>query len=248
MVRNLRCLLAALTLAIGGQSAAAAAVTPTTNPGPSAKPSQAEALAFAKAYSPSDLRRAAELKILERDFLPTMAKDPSVGALLKAFPDLGPALVQAMAGQLDLYIEEYDERFLPRMAAIVQKHLTRDDVASLTTFYASPVGRKFLELNVSNVDGSEVAEAALQGKDMSQEAIDRQVIRAGVASYLEASPEDREQLRAVLLSPAGRRLSAMRPEILALQQELMNSPGPRFKAAAEKAMQAAFERHVVRKP
>ena len=71
---------------------------------PLVKPSEAEALALARAYSPSHMRHKAELAILEKNFIPGLQKSAETAAMLEAFPELGPALKNAMAGQIGLYI------------------------------------------------------------------------------------------------------------------------------------------------
>ena len=43
-------------------------------------------------------------------------------------------------------------------------------------------------------------------------------------------------------SPAGRSFRAIAPKLAALQTELANDPGPRFKARSEQAMGDAFKR------
>ena len=69
---------------------------------PLVKPSDAEALALVRAYAPSDLRRKAELVILEKNFLSGLKASPGMAELLDAYPQLGTELKNAMAGQIDL--------------------------------------------------------------------------------------------------------------------------------------------------
>ena len=206
------------------------------------KPSEAEALAFVRAYSPTDLRREVELSILERDFIPGMRKVPETAAMLDAFPNLGPELTKAMASQIDVYMAEFDERFFPRATAIVRKSLSKDDVLELTAFFSTPSGRKFLAIAAQNIDGTEVVERATKNEAVDEGVMQRQAFRSGIMTYAKLSEDERKMVRDMVASPAGQRLQAMAPAFHALQTELMNNPGPRFEAATEKALGEVFER------
>lgn len=207
-----------------------------------ARPSEAEALAFVKAFSPSDLRRGTEIRILQESFVPALRKDPASAMMLEAYPELGPALTAALTAHIDLYVEEYDARFFPRAAEIVRRSLSRDVVRTLTAFYASPLGRRVLTAAAKNVDGDEVAESGIAGRDVDTGVTTRQILKAGVATFVGLSDEERRQVLAVAQSPAGRSYVRMMPEIVALQTELTNNPGPRFTAQSEKAMSDVFRR------
>ena len=239
-----------MLMAVGlgaGQAIAAPPTTPrATAVLPSAatleRPSEAEALAFVQAYSPSHLRRAAELALLEKSFVAGLRRDPSAVDLLEAFPALGGALTAAMASQIDVYMIEYDERFFPRASAVVQQSMSRSDVATLTAFYVSPLGRKILETAAQKLDGSEVIDRALAGKEIDAGVAKRQALRAGLASVGALSSEERVEVLALASSPAGRSFRTIMPQLTALQVELTNNPGPRFSAGSKHAMGAAFKR------
>lgn len=241
-----RLLLAALvavgsSTAISAQSSQSAVVTPPAAT-PEIKPSEAEALAFMRVYSPSHLRRKAELAVLEKSFLPGLRKSAEMAAVLDAFPQLGPELQKAMAGQVDLYVAEYDERYFPRATAIVRNSLSKDDVQALTAFFASPNGQKMLSMATENVDGAEIMERATKDEAIDTGVTTRQAMRAGILTYGKLGEAARAEINAVIYSPAGKRFSAITPKLVALQTELMNDPGPRFKASSEKAMAEAFKR------
>ncbi len=240
----MKMLLAVAALAAVASPAAASAPAGAASAAatPSVAPSQEEALAFARAYSPSNLRRAAELAVLESNFIPGLRRIPETAALLDAFPDLGPALQKAMADQIDVYMSEYDERFYPRAAAIVRESLSSEDVRALTAFYTSTFGQKMLALASQNVDATEVVELAAQAKPVDQQVAARQAVRTGLMTYAKLDEAERSKFLEFMASPAGRKLKAIAPMLAALQIELMNTPGPRFKAASEKAMAEAFKK------
>lgn len=206
------------------------------------RPSEAEALAFVHAYSPSAMRRENELRILRRDFLPTMQKQADTAAMLKAFPALGPALIDALAQNIDVYMREYDERFTPRAVAIVRSGLSRADVKTLTAFYASPLGQRVLAAASSHVDGSEVAQAGLEGRAFDPDMAKRQMMAAGWGALADLGADDRAKVMEQAFSPAGQHLVALIPQLTALQAELANEPGPEFKRRSEAAMADAFRR------
>ena len=141
--------------------------------------SEAEALLFVQAYAPSALRRESELRILRENFLPTLRKNSDGAAMLKAFPALGVAMVEALAGNIDIYMAEYDARFFPRAAAIVRAGLTRAQVEEMTAFYRSPVGRRALRAVANHIAGSEVAQAGLEGRAIDAGIARRQIAAAG---------------------------------------------------------------------
>jgi hypothetical protein len=221
---------------------AAANTAPPAIVAESDRPSEAEALAFVQAYAPSALRRESELRILRENFLPTLRKNSDSAAMLKAFPALGRAMVEALAGNIDIYMAEYDARFLPRAAAIVRAGLTRRQALELTTFYRSPVGQRALRAAASHIDGSEVAQAGLEGRPIDAGIARRQMLTAGWGALAELSPEDRASVMAQVGSPTGKSFRAIAPKLAALQMEFANDPGPQFKARSEHAMGDAFKR------
>lgn len=204
--------------------------------------SEAEALGFVKAFSPSDLRREAEVGLLQRDFVIGLRRVPSAAEMLDAFPTLGDALTAAMASQIDVYIEEFDGRFFPRAADIARQSLSRDDILKLTAYYRSALGRRGLSSVATKLDGKEIIDRSLTGKDVDAGVVRRQTLRAGMATYSALTPDEQKQVLDVALSPAGRRFEAMMPQIVALQVELANQPGPKFEAGARAAMGVAFKR------
>jgi hypothetical protein len=233
-------ILAAALVAISSPTIAAPAAT--TSEAAVVRPSEAEALAFMRAYSPPDLRRQAELDILQKNFVPGLRKNPDSAALLDAFPALGPALTKAMSDQIDIYMAEYAERFYPRAADLVRSSLTKDEVRELTAFYSSASGRKMLAMAAQNIDASEVVDRAAKREKIDPGVMERQAFRTGIMAYAKLSEGERAQLLAMANSPAGQHLKSVMPGIRAIQTELMNNPGPRFRAASKTALAAAFKR------
>lgn len=218
-------------------------ITPAPKTTPVAEQaSAAEALALAKAYSPSDVRRAGELAILRKDFVLGMRKDPTVAEMLNTFPELGPALTEAMASQIDVYIEEFDQRFFPRATSLFQTSLSRRDIATLTEFYRSPLGRRMLETAMKSVDGQEVMAQVIAGKDFDDALLKRQLFRAGVASLGELSAAELEGVIAMMKTPAFTNFRAIIPQTHALQLEIANQPGTRFESGSMRAMGEAFRK------
>lgn len=228
-------------------AASSAAVTgqPLADPSastPVAKPTEAEAKAFVYAYAPPHLRRKAELTVLEKSFVPGLRTSPEMAAMLDAFPALGPELTKALAGQIDIYMAEYGERFYPRATAIILESLSKDDVRTLTAFYASALGQKMLELASENVDGTEIIESVVKDEPVDDAATERQTLRTGILAYGKLNEAERATFREVMQTPAGQHLHAAMPKLVALQTELLNAPSPKFDAASEVALEDAFKR------
>lgn len=237
-----------IVLAIAAALAGPPAMAPSTPAAatsavaPAVKPSETEALALVHAYSPSRLRRKSELLILDKNFVPGLRASAEMSAVLDAFPALGPELTKAMASQIDVYMAEFDARFYPRAAAIIRESLSRDDVLALTAFYSSDLGQKMLEMASDNVDGTEIMERAAKDQPVDAGVTTRQAMRAGILTYGKLSASEREEVRKLSVTPAGRNLYAIMPKLSALQSELMNDPGPKFKASSEAALADAFKR------
>ena len=225
-------------------SSGAFAAPSTTTEAVVVRPSEAEALAFVQLYSPSDLRRQAELAVLQQNFVPGLRKNPDSAAMLDAFPALGPELTKAMVSQIDIYMKEYDERFYPRATALVRKSLSKDDVRELTAFYSSASGRKMLTVAAENVDASEVVERATKNEKIDEGVALRQTLKSGMMAVAQLEDEDRVKFFELVQSPAGQHLRAMLPELRSIQLEVMNSPGPEFQASTNKAIAAALKRVV----
>ena len=206
------------------------------------RPTEVEALAFMRAYSPTDLRKQAELLILERDFVPGLRKNPKTAAMLDAYPKLGPELVKAMASQIDVYIEEYDARYYRLAAAIVRKSLSRDEVLELTAFFNSAQGKKMLSMAARNVDGTEILERAAKQEKVDSGVMERQAFRSGIMTFANLTDEERARILAMAQSTTGKHLQATLPELHALGSDMTNHPGPRFAAGSKKALAEAFKR------
>lgn len=199
---------------------------------------------FVQVFSPSRLRREGEIHVIRENFVKSLRTNPSVAEMLDAFPTLGGELTTAMEAQVDTYISEYDAQFFPRAAEIVRDGLSRDDVRALTTFYESPLGQKLQHEATQNVDGSEVGERGMKGEDIDSGVANRQAIRSGIAAARALSTEERNQVLAFAASPAGQHFHTLRPKIVALQVELMNRPGEKFKEATKKALAEVMDRVV----
>jgi hypothetical protein len=241
----MRRILGSVALGLSGLvlSAAASAAAPAPSTAAQApKPSEAESQAFLEAYSPPALRRAAELDVLEKNFIPGLRSKPETADLLEAFPELGAELEKALAGQIDVFIAEFYEHFYPRAVPMVQQSLSKADVRTLTQFYTSAEGRKLLDLASKNMDGKEVVARAVEDKPVDSGVARRQAMRAGIRSFAGLTEPERAKVVAFMESPAGRHFKAFIPQMTALQVELMNGPSPRFEAAAGKAMGEAFKR------
>ena len=242
MLKHVCLRLAAASLPFMPAAAARAPAVAQPAPTSAERPSAAEAAAFVKAYAPSDLRREAELAMLRKDFIPGLRRQPEMADLLDAFPALGPAMVGAMESQIDIYIEEFEDRFVPRATKLVRQSMTRADTLTLTRFYGSPLGRKMVRLMAMNLDGSEVVDRAFKMEAIDEGVAKRQMLRSAFATVGQLSDEERDQIIALARSPEGTRLRPVLPAFRAIQIELMNNPGPRFAAGSDAAMRAAFKR------
>jgi len=241
MAKRWRALLLATAILVPANYVAAAPQATTAQPASSA-PSRAEALALVKAFSPSSVRRDAELSILDKDFVNGLRKAPNMPEMLDAFPTLGLELTKAMKSQVDVYIEEYDARFFPQATVIVQESLSRDDVRTLTEFYTSPTGQRAMSLVSQNIDGTEILDRAANGESIDSSTVARQTTRLGLCTYAKLSDAERQQFSKLISSPAGRNLAKILPRLTQLQLELANNPGPKFKAQTQQAMGEAFKR------
>jgi hypothetical protein len=249
MLRKLTCF--CLSFALGASALSAAPAVPAVvaapavvqaPPKPVVHPSEAEAIRFVHAFSPSELRREGEIRTVRNDFVKTLRTDPTIGDMLDAFPKLGPELTAAMVAQIDLYIAGYDAQFFPRATEIVRAGLSREDVKILTAFYESPLGQKVLRSATQSVDASEVAQLGLKGEAVDAGVLNRQAMRSGIAAAQDLTQAERKQVADLGMSPTGRRFRSLRPQIIALQVELMNHPSEEFKRATQTALAEVMQR------
>lgn len=239
-------LTAALLTVAAPVPALAAPPAPVARAAPGAaladRPSEAEAAAFARLYSPSALRREAELRNLHQTFIPTMRQDANMKVMLDAFPALGPAFVGVMEQNLDLYMRDYDARYLPRLAALFRTRLTRTELADLSAFYRSPLGIKIQNLAAGKVDASEITATGLTGANVDGAMMDRQLLQVGWAVFGGLDDTERRAFAAFIGTPPGRSLVAIMPEMKSIAAEIVNSPSPAFEAAIQSGMKAAMMR------
>jgi hypothetical protein len=137
---------------------------------------------------------------------------------------------------MSVYVEEFDARFFPEVAAIFRRSLSPEDVRLLTGFYTSPLGRKMVRTGAAKVDGSEMVAKALTEEGVQKSDIDRQALLAGFAIYGSLTEAERREFMTFAASPVGRRFLALRPQITEVGLKLLNEPGPKFKARTEAAM------------
>jgi hypothetical protein len=207
-----------------------------------AQPTEAEARRFLSAYIPRDMQRSGELAALRTTLIPTLKKDPGLASMLVTWPDLGPAMLKAMEGQIDVYIDEFNERFPPLAVPVIRSGLSQSELRDVTAFYASPLGQRVIRTSAAKIDASEVAELGMKGEAVDINVANRQTIGAGLAMIAELSPEDRRGLFAFSASPAGRKFMTVRDQLMSIQAELISKPGPRFQAASERAILEAMQR------
>lgn len=208
----------------------------------SAQPTEAEARKFLSVYLPRDVQRSSELATLRSTFVPTLEKDPGLKGMLVMYPDLGPALLKAMEGQIDLYVDEFNERFPPVAVPVLRSGLSQSELREITAFYASPLGQRVIRLSAANIDASEVAELGLKNEAVDFDVANRQALSAGLATLSALSAEDRQAVFAFTLSPVGRKFMPIRDRLMAIQAELISKPGPRFEAATEAAVIGAMQK------
>lgn len=241
------------SLALSASPLAAATAAPPVAPPPVIQvveapskpvvhPSEAEAIRFVRAFSPSELRREGEIRTVRNEFVKTLRSDPTIADMLDAFPKLGPELTAAMEAQIDLYIAGYDAKFFPRAAEVIRSDLSREDVRVLTAFYESPLGQKVLKSATQSIDASEVAQLGLKGVEVDAGVLNRQALRSGFAVGKDLTPDERKRIMDLGASPVGRRFRAMRPKIVAIQVELMNHPSEEFQQATKKALAEVMQR------
>lgn len=240
---------AALFLGLALLAPAAATATATAVATQAAtQPTEAEARKFLSVYVPRDVQRSAELATLRSTFVPTLQKDPALKDMLAMYPDLGPALSKAMEGQIDLYVDEFNERYPPLAVPVIRSGLSQSELREVTAFYASPLGQKVIRQTAANIDASEVAERGLKGEAVDVAVANRQALSAGIATISALSAEERKEVFAFTFSPTGRKFLGVRDKLMAIQAELISTPGPRFEAASEQAIFEAMQRVIGFKP
>lgn len=233
---------AALFLGLLAPACALAAPAAKAATQASAQPTEAEARKFLSIYLPRDVQRSSELATLRSTFVPTLEKDAGLKGMLVMYPDLGPALLKAMEGQIDLYVDEFNERFPPLAVPVLRSGLSQPELREIIAFYASPLGQRVIRLSAGNIDASEVAELGLKGEAVDINVANRQAIAAGIATLSALSAEDRTAVFAFTLSPVGRKFMAVRDRLMTIQAGLISKPGPRFEAASEAAILDAMQR------
>ena len=205
----------------------------------------AEAFALAKLMSPRDLRIETELKQFDLNFRRAVLQQAEIQKVEADNPGVVDAMAKAARPLIAEQAGRVADRTYPAVAQLLAREFTKEDIAELTTYYASPAGQRLLRHVTDSMDTSDQYAAAAQGKTVaSDEAASAQTFIASMKAMGQISESDWQELKKVSERPAFAKLHALQPRLTKLVLDSANAPDPDYDKRIEEVMAAAVEAHV----
>jgi hypothetical protein len=165
-----------------------------------------------------------------------------------SFPGYSAAMAQAMGPVLALHSKRLQQVYRPRMIGVFTEILTEPEASDAAEIYRSPVGRKLLSGVVAGFDGKAMLSDAVQGGDVSTEAVRTDTHIAVTRSVNGLSKEDLAQLEQLARTkPVILKLGKLGERGANVRAEMENEPmTPDEEAMMDRAINAAAKAHIAK--
>ena len=189
-----------------------------------------------------------ELRGWEAGVRAALRSVPAIEALESDIPGTIDAGVVAGRAVAVRHLPRIVKQIKAKRAAMIAEKLTLEELREFEAFVSSPVGKRFYQSIQNNVTPEDLAEsigdrASETGDSTITEADAGRAIRQTLSeAHEQLSSADTIAIMKFEQSSAGRKLSALAPEIMKMQLEIANKPDPEWMAEQDKAMTEAMIR------
>ncbi len=171
--------------------------------------------------------------------------DPMLRELEKNAPGVVQALMDAMRPGLFEYSERIRLEYRPRIIAEIRQVLTAREAMAMSAFYRSPLGLRTLQSASTNFSITNAGQQAIDGVDVTSQAINSDISETAQRGYASLSAEDRAELdRVVLTTPGFHKLPIVMQRIGPIRAEMENAqPTAGETAAIEAALLTVVQQY-----
>jgi hypothetical protein len=165
-------------------------------------------------------------------------------ALEKAYPGMVAELRRA-AREITLADLRSDIPAMHRRyARFFEEQFTQEELTALIAFYRTSTGTKIIQAKFANIDVSRLTDRFVEDSDAKLSAADVNALNRGAMPgvFKEMSAADIRALMAFGLSPVGKKLRSVTPQMAQLEAEIANEPDPKLDAAIEAASRKVYQR------
>ena len=159
-----------------------------------------------------------------------------------------PGFTDAVLAELKPALVRFTKRELPsyhrRVADLFASRLSASEIADVTQFYMTPVGRKVLQGMQDNVSIKSMLDEVATDPDRptSYSAITADHAAAVEATKKVVDKGDEAAFLELVRKPYFTRLAALGPAMRKLEQDLTNEPAPEFEAEVQAIVKATLAR------
>jgi hypothetical protein len=203
-----------------------------------------EALALAGVVQPMEMVMQGELAQFDRDYLPTLRVTPSYAKIEDRYPGFLEAYWVALRPHAIKMLERRHPVMLAALAKFYADHMTLAELRATRAFFSGRTGQKMIRVGHTSFDlraiiadrarapgASVTPESYLAGVDSAVSALDQAM----------TEEEDREYA-AFMRTDAGRKMTAMAPELKSFNLAWMSGHDPDFVAVANEVALEVIER------
>lgn len=173
-----------------------------------------------------------------------------IEALEKAYPGMVAELRRAAREVTLANLRSNIPSMHQRYARFFGEQFTPDELSALTQFYRSPTGAKIIQAKFANIDMSQLTDRLAEDSEAKLSVTDVNDLNKGAMPgvFKQMSADDIRALMAFGLSPVGKKLKGVAPQMAQIEAEIANEPDPGLDAEIEEATRKVYERFGVDVP
>ena len=191
-VRSWFVIAAAISLATTFAATGAPAAPPATNSAQKPSPAKFEsAIALARLAQPEDVVVAASINAFDQAFIATLKKEGSFDVIEAKFPGFTRKFLLRAKPIVETSLRKRMPALWECMAEVYGRELTSAQIAQISTFLGSPVGRKFIrDMNRKADVSAMVDDMAKSDGELSKDGFRNVTQGAAVGALAEMTPQE----------------------------------------------------------
>lgn len=192
-----------------------------------------------------DASRRADINVLLNSILAVMEREQSgIAELELAFPGLKLAVRDAIRPVMQECQEEIWPQYHDDLEALYVGEMTEDEMDSALAFYASPVFTKLAGGIARQQDYAAVSLQIAGDNDVKAQDVAKDVRLAALRSAADLNAEERADVRAFSVSPAGRKVNSLMGRKMEIDAKWMNYSTPELETRIEVATINSMIAHI----
>lgn len=178
-----------------------------------------------------------------------MLADPNVKALEQAYPGILKAMIAAMKPLLVGEMRAQMPGLWTMLGDLYAENLSDGDLRAALAFYRSPTGARIIDFMSRKTDMSPLIEQMISNGDYSvtEQGLKDSTMTGASKVATALTPNEIAETTRFGLSPEGKRIIALTPQVNKRVAEWSNAPTPELDARLDKAVAAVIEKYTGQK-